>query len=345
MLRLVCCAVLVAALVASGPDGFAQSSSGPTTLDNVLRQDAPPVRPTATPESSGRQEPKPEYVRPSGTYVRPTDGSKDPELDKAWGTYDAAIKTATAALRAKMNEKYMAARTAAKIDDVTRYNELLEDLDKKGKLPSEDKSLAAALAATRNAYDDAASDLEKAYKAVVERLLKDTAIDASVAKAVDQERVQLAAQGTARPQIPPDAIKIGKHSYYVFFGPVTQEQAVAECKKRGGYLARITEPKEFAMFHKKLLVLQNNSHFWVDGTDAANEGRWTFLDGAPIPQPLPWLPGEPNNRNRGMWSDGVWRRQDQDGLAIQVIEVNGAWTTGMDDLEPTAQAGFICEWD
>lgn len=219
MLRLVCCAVLVAALVASGPDGFAQSSSGPTTLDNVLRQDAPPVRPTATPESSGRQEPKPEYVRPSGTYVRPTDGSKDPELDKAWGTYDAAIKTATAALRAKMNEKYMAARTAAKIDDVTRYNELLEDLDKKGKLPSEDKSLAAALAATRNAYDDAASDLEKAYKAVVERLLKDTAIDASVAKAVDQERVQLAAQGTARPQIPPDAIKIGKHSYYVFFGP------------------------------------------------------------------------------------------------------------------------------
>jgi hypothetical protein len=315
------------------------------TLDNVLRQADPPVRPTAPSESSGRKEPKPEYVRPSGTYVRPTDGSKDPELDKAWGTYDAAIKTATAALRAKMNEKYMAARTAAKIDDVTRYNELLEDLDKKGKLPSDDKSLSAALSVTRNAYDDAATDLEKAYRAVVERLLKDTAIDASVAKAVDQERGQLAAQGIARPQIPQDAIRIGKHSYYVFFGPVTQAQAVADCQKRGGYLARITEPKEFAMFHKKLLLLQNQSHFWVDGTDVGNEGTWTFLNGDPIPQPLPWLPGEPNNNTRGRWINGTWTRQEQDGLAIQVIKVDGGWTTGMDDLEQTAQAGFICEWD
>jgi hypothetical protein len=345
MLRSVLCTFFVAALVATGPDGVAQRPSGPTTLDNLLREADPPVRPTAPGESAGREEPKPQYVRPSGTYVRPTGGSKDPELDKAWITYDAAIKTATAGLRAKMNEKYMAARTAAKIDDVTRYGELLEDLDRNGKLPSEDKSFATVLATARNAYDDAASDLEKAYRAVVERLLKDTTVDAAVARAVDQERVQLAAQGVARPQIPSDAIKIGKHSYYVFFGPATQAQAVAECKKRGGYLARITEPKEFAMFHKKLLLLQNKSHFWVDGTDAANEGTWTFLDGDPIPQPLPWLPGKPNNDTRGRWIDGNWSRQEQDGLAIQVIRVDGAWTTGMDDLDQTAQAGFICEWD
>jgi hypothetical protein len=345
MTRSVFCAAFVAAAVSSGVDGFSQTPPGPRTLDNLLREEEPPVRPATPVEASGREEPKPQSVRPNGTHVRPKDGSKDPELDKAWLAYDAAIKTSTAELRGKIAEKYMAARTAAKIDDVTRYNELLEDLDKKGKLPTDDKSLAAAVAATRNAYDDAARDLDKAYKSVVERLLKDTAIDASVAKAVDQERQQLSTQAIPRPQIPPDAIKIGKHSYYVFLDPVTQEQAVAECKKRGGYLARITEPKEFAMFHKKLLLLQKKSHFWVDGTDAANEGTWTFLDGDPMPQPLPWLPGEPNNDNGGNWSGGKWRRLEQDGLAIQVIKVDGAWTTGMDDLEQTAQAGFICEWD
>lgn len=338
MPRLVFFSAFVAVSVASAIDCPGQSPLGPRTLDNLLREEEPPVRPTTPVEASGREEPKPQPVRPSGTHVRPKDGSKDPELDKAWIAYDAAIKTATAELRGKITEKYMAARNVAKIDDVTRYNELLEDLDKKGRLPTDDKSMATALTATRNAYDDAARDLDKAYKSVVERLLKDTDIDASVAKAVEQERQQLSTQAIPRPQIPPDAIKIGKHSYYVFLEPVTQEQAVAECKKRGGYLARITEPKEFAMFHKKLLLLQRRFHFWVDGTDAANEGTWAFLDGDPMPQPLPWLPGEPNNgRNRF--------EQEQDGLAIQVTRVDGAWTTGMDDLEQTAQAGFICEWD
>lgn len=338
MSRSVFCGALVAVLVASGLDCFAQRPSGPRTLDNLLREEELPVRPTKPLEPSDREDPKPQPVRPTGTLVRPQDSRKDPEIDQAWIVYDAAIKTATDQLRGKITEKYSAARAAAKIDDVTRYKDLLENLEKKGKLPTDDKSLAIALAATRNAYDDAARELEKAYKAVVERLLKDTATDASVAQSVDQERQQLSTQAIARPQIPNDAIKIGNHSYYVFLDPVTQKQAVAQCEKRGGYLARLTEPKEFAMFHKKLVLLQRRAHFWVDGTDAANEGTWTFLDGDPIPQPLPWLPGEPNNA-------GDWRTREQDGLAIKVKEVNGAWTTGMDDLEQTAQAGFICEWD
>lgn len=143
-------------------------------------------------------------------------------------------------------------------------------------------------------------------------------------------------QGNGKPQIPKDAIKIGKHAYYVYFGPVNQAQAVDECKKLGGYLAQITDQKEFEKFHKLLLTVKKDAHFWIDGTDDKAEGSWTFLDGSPLQQPLPWHTGEPNNGGR---------RRNQDGLAIQVKKIGKEWDTGMDDLEQAVPAGFICEWD
>jgi hypothetical protein len=136
------------------------------------------------------------------------------------------------------------------------------------------------------------------------------------------------------PQIPKDAIKIGRHSYYLFTDEVTQAQAVEECRKRGGYLARITEQAEFAALHAKLVPLRRELRFWVDGTDARKEGLWTLLDGTPLP-PLPWNPQEPDNGFPG-----------ENGLGLAVFQSqNGRWVTGMNDLDVSTRRGFICEWD
>lgn len=137
--------------------------------------------------------------------------------------------------------------------------------------------------------------------------------------------------------LPPDAFKIGDHWYCIIREAMTQADAAAACKARGGYLAKLTEKKELTTLARKLEALEADQSYWIDGTDAGHEGKWTFLDGTPLPETQAWYPGEPNNGNR----DG----RGEHGLQVMVLKHRGRWMAGFNDGPQRTRAAFICEWD
>lgn len=322
---------------------FAQTPSGPSTLDNLLQDDKPTAATTEAIPPAVEDEARP--VRPEGTYVRPKNGSADPDLDKAWAAYDAAVEKATAGLREAIGKQRMAAREAGDLDAAKQCKGMLEALERKGLLPADDKVMKKETEATKAAYQSAVDDLRKAYRAVVAKLVKDTTVDESVAeaveselKALDQKSQSPAIQEKKGPQIPKDAIRIGKHSYYICTDRMTQQEAVAACQRAGGYLARITEPMELLELKKVLGPTRASVTFSVDGTDAAREGVWTFLNGQPMNlgtasnfKALPWLPGQPDGSGNGL---ALWWDNDR-----------GEGAFGFDDISQKFERGFICEWD
>lgn len=130
------------------------------------------------------------------------------------------------------------------------------------------------------------------------------------------------------------ALVIGKHSYFVYFDKVSQAVAAAECQKRGGYLARITEREEYVEFYKRLLFDKKKIQLWVDGTNANINGEWTTLDGVPL-GPITWAAQQPDIRGGG--ADGLtfWLYQDK----------RLGWACGMNDAKESERHGYICEWD
>jgi len=176
---------MVVLVVSVGSSALAQKPSGPPTLENLLNGDNPGA--TAKAEESPAAEDEDKSVPPTGTYVRPKDGSKDPDLEKAWATYDAAVEKATTALRDAIGKQRAAAREVADLDAAKRYRDMLEALEKKGQLPADDKVLQKQVKSAQDAYKVAAGELEQAYKAVVVKLVKDTTLDESIAEAVQRE--------------------------------------------------------------------------------------------------------------------------------------------------------------
>lgn len=165
MRSIVVCAALTTGWFCSGSTVLGQPPERPT-LENLLRDDE---RPKAVDTSSVK--PNPQFAYPSGTLQRPMNGSKDPDLDKAWAAYDAAIKNATALLRQKIDQKFVAARIANDAGEANHFSRILDDLQQKGKLPIGEESLKDDAAATSKNYDNAFTELQSAYKAVEKKIV------------------------------------------------------------------------------------------------------------------------------------------------------------------------------
>jgi hypothetical protein len=321
---------LSAVLCTAAPACFAQQSSGLPTLDNLSSDK--PAKDTKADTAAPRS------VRPNGACERPTDGFKHADLDNAWKLYDEAIENVLKDLQQAMNDQRQASRNARDLEAAMSYKTMLESLEKDGSFPAKHDKLQKQINDAQKQLKNAAEQLGKAYDQVVDKMLKDPAIEESIPNKVKSEWEELAADVGNDRKIPRDTIKIGKHRYYFYTDPVTQAEAVAECKKLGGYLAQITERAELAMIQKKLLPLRRDIHFWIDGTDAGHEGSWTLLNQTPLPALLPWHAGEPNN--------GGYARQRQHGLTVWLKQTfNGDFSVGMDDMPQDSKCGFICEWD
>lgn len=122
-------------------------------------------------------------VHPRGTFVRPADGVRDPSLDRAWDDYKAAIQSASAAVRAVMEERKAAAKEKGSLEGVDGVEAQLKTWDEQGILPSEEsmrpavnraaKAIREANSKLLNAYDDAVRAFTKGNREVDARAAKD----------------------------------------------------------------------------------------------------------------------------------------------------------------------------
>ena len=332
-------------VVSVGSSVLAQNRSGPPTLENLLNGDNSGA--TAKAENSPAAEDEEKSVPPTGTYVRPKNGLGDPELDKAWADYNAAVEKASETLREAIQKRMKAERDAGKIDAAKKYKTMLELLDKQGTLPEGDRMLKNTVDDVKRMYAKSLRTLEEEYDSLSKQRLKNDAIKDPIAAA---DAIQSEWKSLTRPtqspfvglvdapigqSIPPDARKIDRHLYYVFVEEkVTQAEAVDRCIKKGGYLARITKPNEFAAFTELLLPQKKKMFLWIDGTDSRREGEWTHLDGSPMPRRLPWTATQPDNFEN-----------KEHGLTWWLWHENGKWVTGLNDFPQDKRCGYICEWD
>jgi len=184
--------LLVAELGGAARVVVSQEGAGAPVVERPLPGLKPPAAP-AGPGGVGVDAEEPTPAIPAGTYARPKTSHADPELDEAWKVYLAAIEKATTALREAIDERRTAARKSGDLEAASHYKAILEGLEKKGELPKDDKVLNKSLALARIAYKKAASELEKAYRSAVKRVVKDTELDQSIAERLEIERRQLVA--------------------------------------------------------------------------------------------------------------------------------------------------------
>ncbi len=145
---------------------------------------------------------------------------------------------------------------------------------------------------------------------------------------------------TAKPSIPSGAFTYNGHSYMLYYGLSSWEQAKSYCESRGGHLAVITSAGEnTALFNYMKRAGYDSAYFGL--SDASKEGTWTWTNGERVSY-TNWASGEPNGgtyENYGMfyykYSDGKWN----DGN----FAAGSTFYSGGKKIVDTN--AFICEWD
>jgi hypothetical protein len=295
-------------------------------------------RPVATdnsgpPATSGRTS-----ESPQGSVVRAPNGSREPELDKAWTAYADAIKASTQALRDAINEKFLTAAKAGDLDGAKKWQAALDKFDQAGQVLDE-AELRGAVNKFITAEKQGRESLARVYDEVTISLTKQLKIAEADAVRQEWRAIQRAADDGPSPKlaIHKDAIVFGQHSYYLFAEKKTQAEAQAACKKLGGHLAKLDSPEEQAFL---LALAARNSppdnSFWIDGADQVEEGRWCFIDGGLLPVDLDWGRGQPDdNQQFG----------GQDGLVIRVWNsYGGGKKAQLDDVNQNDKCLYLCEW-
>ena len=94
--------------------------------------------------------------------------------------------------------------------------------------------------------------------------------------------------------------------------PMAWRDAAAFCMARGGSLARIDSAEQSQALYREAKRLDGKSRWWIGLSDRTAEGRFEWIDGAPLTFAA-WAKGEPNNdtcnqdcaalKRRG---DGAW---------------------------------------
>lgn len=150
---------------------LAQQPTGPATLENLLKQTG-----TAPAEQSAPAEADKPAVQPARlagrsqvTLVRPKDGVRHPDLDKAWAAYDAAVGTVAESVKAAIAKQLNAATAKGDLDSVERWQAISQKFEKAGELP-EEIATKAAVGAAGTRYKKAKDELMTAYGAIVKAL-------------------------------------------------------------------------------------------------------------------------------------------------------------------------------
>jgi hypothetical protein len=191
------------ALVLCGSSsGLAQhQQTGPRTLENLLNS-GETQKPAAADEAAKADATDDGPKRPAGTVVRPKDGVKHPDLDKAWAEYDAAVAKVTESMKAAIAKQFDAATAKGDLDAADKWQIALEKFETAGELPTEKQTKAAVSAAVTDCKE-AREELAKAYEAVVKTLTMERSI--AEAKTVRNEQnglqsVNTSDVGTTKPE-------------------------------------------------------------------------------------------------------------------------------------------------
>ena len=139
-----------------------------------------------------------------------------------------------------------------------------------------------------------------------------------------------ARQKKTKVRIPRDAVKYKGHYYKVFDIQGPQSVATEKAESLGGHLVRIKSPSQ-QQFISQLATRGQLMKYWIDGSDALNEGIWLSSDGEQM-RFIAWEKNSQEPSNHHGWEHHI---------AIQRV-ANWQWNDlASGDREP----GFICEWD
>ena len=113
------------------------------------------------------------------------------------------------------------------------------------------------------------------------------------------------------------------HSYQRIENPVNWQEAKIYCESQGGYLATIISKDENDFIFSQL---GGSYSLWIGGTDAGQEGTWSWVNGEPWSYSN-WDVAEPNSAYG-----------NENSLEIAN---NGKWNDNNSDRK----FWFLCEWD
>jgi hypothetical protein len=91
--------------------------------------------------------------------------------------------------------------------------------------------------------------------------------------------------------------------------PMPWQQAAGFCLARGGALARIDSQEQSAALFREGKRIAPKSRWWIGLHDRASEGRFEWIDGAPVSFTA-WAKGEPNNGSCNQDCAALKRRGD-----------------------------------
>ena len=143
------------------------------------------------------------------------------------------------------------------------------------------------------------------------------------------ESLKRQAKKKVKQNIPAGAVQFGGKTYFVFEQEVTWHHADKLCKQLGGYVVRVESQAEHEFLKGMLNSIENASpYYWIDGSDAAEEGTWIFSNGKPMDY-LGWSAKEPGN----------WANAEHNAYLYR----KNQWQWG--DFSASGRRPFICEWD
>lgn len=151
--------------------GMAEEQAEPRTLEGLVQTgetDGPPAAPVDEPKNVT---PK----HPAGTLLRPKDGVKHPDLDKAWADYEAVITKVTESIKAAINKQFDEATNKGDLDAAEKWQVIGEKFEETGELPMEKETKTAVSAAVAD-YKNPREELAKTYEAVVKSLTREKKI-------------------------------------------------------------------------------------------------------------------------------------------------------------------------
>ncbi|XP_046575478.1 galactose-specific lectin nattectin-like [Haliotis rubra] len=84
--------------------------------------------------------------------------------------------------------------------------------------------------------------------------------------------------------------------YQLHLNKINRDDGLADCTTRGEHLVVIdSEDKQIHLLKQISSSSENLKHnYFIDGSDAANEGQWLLHDGRPMTY-FAWRPGFPAN--------------------------------------------------
>jgi hypothetical protein len=114
----------------------------------------------------------------------------------------------------------------------------------------------------------------------------------------------------------------GGLSYCLHSGDHTWNEAKRACTTDGGSLAVLRTTEENVAVRDAMAARFSATRVWIGLTDAAEEGNWSWISGAPLDFAA-WHPGEPNDFNRencGQLYSDSWTWNDLD-CAVELPSV------------------------